>query len=261
MSVTARQLIYQAIRDVCVLRAGQPAPPDIENDCFTRLNQMIDAWLIDRFLVFAINATTYPLTVGQQQYQIGPGAADFNVARPTKIEDANIILNTVNPVVRQPVSIIDFEQWSRIRVQVLPNAIPQVLYDDYNFPISTLNLWPGPQSGYGLELFTWIQLTKFADLNITTYSFPPGYERMLRSNLAIEIVPSLRVYFKTPQPMVDAVARVAMQSKEELRSYNAPDPIVPVDEALLCGNRSGSWNWLTGQVGRGSCSHHKGLVG
>ena len=59
--------------------------------------------------------------------------ADFTGARPTEIEDANIILNTVSPVLRRQLDCINVDQWADIAVQNLPNTIPTRLYYEKSF--------------------------------------------------------------------------------------------------------------------------------
>jgi hypothetical protein len=102
-----------------VLRAGRGARR-------RTADELIDAWLTDQY-VYAYVPNQYTLNGTQITYTIGPSGADFTAPRPTGIQDANIILNNTSPVVRQPVSIINVDQWASIRVQQLQPAIPLVL--------------------------------------------------------------------------------------------------------------------------------------
>ena len=63
------------------------------------LNQMLDAWQIDRLLVFTIAIQDFPFVSTKQTYTMGSGG-DFNVPRPARIERASIVLlsNPTNPL-------------------------------------------------------------------------------------------------------------------------------------------------------------------
>lgn len=247
--MTGNQLIFRALRDIGCLRPGGGASTDTLNECLTALNEMIDSWLLDRLMVYAIVANAYTLTAGVQQYTIGPSGATFTAARPTRIENANIILNTFSPALHRPIGIIDHGEWSRIPIQALPFAIPEVLYYDHASTNGTLNLWPGPGASYQLELFTWQQLQSFADL-ITSYSFPPGYELALRKNLAVQIAPMMKVYFKIPEPLLEEVKDQARKAKAAIEADNSPVIHAECDASFLDNGKGGSFNYGTGLAGR-----------
>lgn len=251
-ALTATDLIYGALRDLGCLRAGQGPAPDQLADSLVALNELIDGWLLNGLMVYAFRPDIYTLVAGQQVYTIGPAAADFTAPRPTEIQDANIILNTVTPVVRRPMAFINVDQWAALRLRDIPFAIPTSLYYDKGFDVTngwgTLNLWPGPLSEYQLELFTWQQLQYFPDL-VSTVKLPPGYARALRKNLAVEIAPMQALYFKgtmlVSQPMLQQVMAQAIASKAEIESYNAKDAQLVCDPAFM-NARGYGWNWMTG---------------
>jgi hypothetical protein len=230
------------------------------NDAFEALNQLIDGWLIDQLMVYAFVADIYTLNGAQQSYTIGPSGADFTASRPTEIQDANIILNNSSPVVRQPVEIVNVDRWANIRVRQLQPAIPTILYYDRGFNTAsgygTINLWPGPQSSYQLELFTWQQLTAFPD-RTTVVKFPPAYAGAIRKNLAVSIAPMMTLYGKTNQHVQHPLASLALVQDQArklltvIRSYNAQTPILPLDSAFNSVNANGAFNYLIGTSGRG----------
>lgn len=261
LSYSADQLIYAALRDLGVLRSGQGAPTDLVNDCFESLQQLIDTWLIDQLLVYAYLADIYTLNGTQQSYTIGPVGSDFTAPRPTEIQDANCILNTTSPVVRTPIQIINVDQWANIRVRQLQPAIPLMLYYDKGFSAAngsgTINLWPGPQSSYQLEIFTWQQLTAFPD-HTTVIKFPPAYANAIRKNLAVSVAPLCTLYGKTNQHVQQPLASLALiqeQARKALaliRSYNAQAPVLALDPAFTAVNDQGGFNYLIGTASRGN---------
>lgn len=256
--MTATQLAYRALRDIGCLRAGGTTSPDILNDILNQLNDMIDEWQMDRFMMFTIAISTFNLQGGKQSYTIGPIGTDFVAPRPTRIENANIILNTVTPSVRVPLEVINDAQFSLIPVRDIPRAIPLRLFYDGGFDsvkgFATLFFWPGPLVNYQYEQFAWQQLQSFADLN-TSYLFPPGYANCLRKNLAVQIAPMMEISSKVArlaqprQSLLQLVMKQAADAKAALQSYNAPAPVMACDEAYMDG-RGGGFNYATGEGGR-----------
>lgn len=263
---TLTQFAYGASRDLGCLRAGQTMSPDILADIKDCANQMLDAWLIDQLMVPASPAQVFDLTAGLQEYSIGPGqvAPNFDAERPTEIQDANLILNTVSPVIRIPLDCINVDQWAAIAIQDLPNTLPTRLYYEKSFNIvdgsSKLFIWGGAISNYQLELFTWDQsvLREFTDLT-TARIYPPGYAQLIRKNLAVAIAPLMTMYCKSARtdhvmaPSADMLKLVIEQARDArvaVESYNAPDPILTGDPAFLGQSARKGWNWLLGTTGR-----------
>lgn len=257
ISLSSNQFAYQALRDIGCLRPGQTTSPDVLSDIFAALNQMMDSWQLNGLLVQAIRSDLYTLTAGLQTYTIGPTGATFTAPRPTFIERANIVLNTVSPTVRRMLNIYNVDQWAAIRVQQVQNAIPIDLYYVRDFDptngFGSLLLWPGPVSAYQLELFTWQQLQQFA-AETTVYNFPPGYAKAIEKNLAVEIAPMMEIYSKLGacahprQDRLELVITQAREAKGDLESYNAPDPIMHCDPAFSSAMRSGGgFNYAIGE--------------
>lgn len=251
------------MRDLGVLRPAQSGAADVLSDMRTACNNMMDSWKLDRLMVLKQLILEFTLQTNLQQYTIGPAevSPNFTAARPTYIETANIILNNFAPVVRQPCALIDFDRWADIRVQSIPNSIPQALYYDRGFDqvtgAGTIYLWPGPLINYGLELYTWDQSlwNGFID-NTTPYIFPPGYAEVIQKQLAIRVYPMLRAYLKIEMDpeTYGELKRLADQLKFDMESYNAPEPQLYCDGAYLSSSQKGAWNYSIGEdrmFGRG----------
>ncbi len=258
LTYSCDQLAYQALRDLGCIRTGQGAPPDLLTDILVAANQLIDDWLIDNLMIYAFLADIYSLSGSSQSYTIGPSGADFTAPRPTDIQDANILLNTVSPVVRQPVKIINVDQWANIRVRNIQPAIPLVLYYDRGFDATlgygTINLWPGPQANYQLEIFTPKQLTEFPD-QTTAIRFPPAYANAIRKCLAVSIAPMMALYakfnnhFTSPLATLPLIEKQANRAKAGLMASNTKMNVMNLDPAFS-GMQSGSdWNYLLGTTG------------
>jgi hypothetical protein len=226
-------------------------PADLESDGLAFLNALIESLNLDRLWVRNQLISTYTLVAGQNEYTIGP-SGDLNGVRPLNIEQANIILNTVSPVLRQPLSIIGFREWSMIRVQQV-SAIGNVLYYDRAFSSTGLGkvyLWPAPSQAYELELYTWQNMTAFADISTTSYTFSPGYERALTFLLAWEMLTMMPDKFKVGDK--NWLLRMVHQSRQAIEDYNSQPQYMTVDPAFTSQNQPrGGFNYLTGGIGNG----------
>ena len=265
-AITAQELAYQAARDLGCLRAGQTLGADVSADILVSLNQLLDSLIIDELAIPAATPQVYTLTAGVQEYTIGPNetSPNFTAARPTEIVVANIILNTVSPVLRTPLELINVEQKAAIPVQSLPDTLPTRLYYARNFDTTTgsgyIFIWGGAISNYQLELFTWDQtvLLPFSTLS-TAALYPPGYQRMLRKCLAVEIAPLMTMYSKSARadhpmaPSADMLALVVKQAQEaryQLESYNSNQSILTGDPSFLGQDARQGWNYLLGTTSR-----------
>lgn len=274
----ASGIAYLALRDLGCLRPGQGFSPDMGNDILLAANQMLDSWLLNRFYVPWQAIVQYTMTAGAQVYTVGPNETStrvingitshpFQGPRPLRIEYCDIILNTFNPVVRQPVEILtDDKDWERIRVQAIPSAIPLKVYYDKSAnadgsggTYGVLYFWPGPQSTYQAEFMQWQQLQQFPAL-LTAITVPPGYQRLIQKQLAVEIAPLARMYAKVlhdrgikdyDPAMLAMVKQQAAQARQDVERQNAVQARPIIDAAFAgAGGRKAAFNYGTGDTGR-----------
>lgn len=247
MDQTATQYATDALRLIGQMwtPGGGPSTASI-NEIVRFMNQMLDSWNTMRNSIYTISDVLYVLTPGQTQYTIGPGG-DLNGARPIRIQRANTIYQTSPQELRLPIEIIDVDQWAAIQVPQLPNAIPLKLYYDYGYSqtaptgLGTIYLWPGPQAAYTLELFMWSALNTALTSGTTLY-VPPGYQRAILYNLAVEIMP---LYPKRLTAMKEKqILGIAQDSKMAIERLNAPSPITQIDPALIGHKDRAGFNWL-----------------
>ena len=203
------------------LTVGESPSSSESSDFLQLLNDMTASWSTERLNIFAIVPSTHSLVSGTQSYTIGSSGV-FNVTRPVRYDRANIILpNTGGSGSRyHPLQILDPAGWAALLERSVAGVIPTALFPDMAFPLTTLYLWPIPTFttiSVSLELWTWTQLQTFADL-VTAYTFPPGYDRALKANLALEIAPQLGVL--PSQQLV----QLATEAKAAIRMINAAAP-------------------------------------
>src|SRR5262245_5628602 len=91
VTVSALDLITDALRELEVLSAiATPSNADAQLG-LTRLNQMLGSWATQRLTIPGVVRDVHPLTNNKNTYAIGPGAADWNQARPHWIQNAGLI--------------------------------------------------------------------------------------------------------------------------------------------------------------------------
>jgi len=242
--------MYRAARILGYSKQGMGLPADLEADGLVFLNAMVESLNLDRLWVLSELISTYTLTAAQNEYTIGP-SGDLDGVRPLNIEQANIILNTVSPVLRQPLAIISFREWSMIRVQQV-SAIGNVLYYDRAFSSAGLGkvyLWPAPSQSYELELYTWHKMAAFADVT-TAYTFAPGYERALTFLLAWEMLTLMPDKFKVGDKAW--LQRMRHEARQAIEDYNSQPQYMTVDPSFTSrSSPRGGFNFLTGGIGNG----------
>jgi hypothetical protein len=216
--MTASELIAGSLRLLGVPGIVAPGAQTLES-----LNHLLQSWSTERICVYAIRRDTHVLTGGTQTYTIGTGGV-INVARPVKLESASIVLSGL----RHDLDIIGSVEWNRIKEDNVSALLPKKIYDDYAHPLSTLYLWPKPSGTPTLALQSWQQLTAVAALG-DTLAFPPGYERALRYNLAIDLAPELN---RVASQEVIAMAKESKMQIAQLNAVNAAEgPPIPVPPA------------------------------
>ncbi|UCH49087.1 MAG: hypothetical protein JSU95_04655, partial [Betaproteobacteria bacterium] len=109
------------------------------------------------------------------------------------------------------------------------STYPQVMWVNMTFPDIELYVYPVPTRVLEFHIVSVEELTQPATL-ATSLTFPPGYLRAFRYNLACELAPEFGV---EPSPQVQ---RIAMASKRNLKRINNPEDIMSLPY-MLVGNR------------------------
>lgn len=230
---TVRELIEGSLRLIEELGAGQTADNESANDALKSLAMMINSWSAMGDMIFTETIDSLSLTGGDGTYTIG-ATGDFAVARPSRITAAYVTSGSVDSVL----SVIDASQYAAIPVKTTQGT-PDRIFFASDFPNASIKLYPVPSSAMTLTLYSEKPLTEYTALT-TTLSLPPGYERALKYNLAVEIAPE---YGKTASPTVQSIA---IESKSAIQAANNryDNEKLVADGALLS---QGGYNIYTGQ--------------
>lgn len=93
---TPIDIISRSLKDIGALAAGEAPTSDSAIDCLDMLNDMIDQWSNEDFIVFNITEIIFNVVSGQVQYTIGPDptTANFVGAKFTGTFSGNILTVT-----------------------------------------------------------------------------------------------------------------------------------------------------------------------
>lgn len=219
---TAQTLINRALRLIGAIESGASPTSDESNDGLTALNAMLESWQLDRLTVFAFQDKTFTLVPSDGSITLG--AAGNITTRPDRIENVYITASGTD----YPVTMVTAGEWHSIASKTVTSEIPEYGYYEPSYPLGVLNLWPVPSAANTLHVIMWTPFTAFAALS-TAVSLPPGYERALAYNLAIDIAPEYE------KQVPAAVVKVAEDSLAALRRGNNRPMIAGTDLPYLVG--------------------------
>jgi hypothetical protein len=242
---TCLDVISSALRLIGVLASGETPDAAVANDSLSVMQDMIDSWNAERLMVYYIPRLVFTLNVNQGTYLYGsadptnPIVPDFNSPRPAKIDRMGIIWlgNALQPL-ELPLEYLTVSQWQQVPVKNIPSTLPQWVWDDQGFPFRGLNFWPVPTVADQITIYPWTGLTTPATLT-TQLAFPPGYQKAMRFNLAVDLAAEFPV---VPGSVLGPVQQIAIESKAIVKSINAPIIDLRVDQALT-QNGNGLYDW------------------
>lgn len=178
---TAIDIITRAMRSIGVLASGETPSANQANDALVSLNDLLASLANESLTIYA--ETTDSLTLdGSTSYTYGTGG-DINSVRPISINRC-YFRNTDGS--DYEVRMITAREYADIGVKDTSTDFPDVVYINTTFPLTTI--YPWPLSSVGTLYFDVNKaITAFATLQ-TTVTLPPGYDRMLRYGLGVELM-------------------------------------------------------------------------
>lgn len=207
---TVLQLITDSLREIGALAQGMTPSNSEAADALRKLNRLVESLAIERAFIYSIRQDTHSLTPGDADYTIGTGG-EINVTRPVKIESATV---TTSGALTIPLNLLSRPQWDAILQKTAQAPVPENLYDDYAYPLSTIRIHPVPSAaGSTLILATWQQISQFAALT-DNIMLAPGYERALMYLFAFELVNEYG------RPMPPALPGIAAAAKAGIAQMN-----------------------------------------
>lgn len=257
---TIQDVITDALRLCLAQMDGEDISAENMQFAARELNRLMGKWSIIRTFCVVDTAQVFTFGTSKNAYTIGPTSVafptDFNGPRPSRISKVNIILNTSAPSVYSPVQMLDWGQWSEIRVRAIPSGVPTAAYYDGgytsvgatagqpNLGYGTIYFWGQPlPASYQCELWVPQLLPQYASLAGSGgyFNFPPGYEEAIVPTLAEML--SISYGRAIPQDLKDRARR----GRAALQSLNSRPSVVNTD--VPGSDRGGGYfNWLSRSI-------------
>lgn len=213
MSVTARATIQGALKLIGVLDPAETMSADDASDGLTMLNNMADAWNLERLNIYTISEVV--ATFAGASATIGPGM-QIDTARPVRVESAFYRRSGID----YPLAIISSEEYDKIGMKNVSGDYPEVLHYNANSPTGVVYVWPVP-SANEYHFSVQKQLTEFADLD-EVHTLPQGYQKAMMYALAVELAPLYRL--EAPASII----RIAINMMRILKRANVVVPKLSV---------------------------------
>jgi hypothetical protein len=224
MATTAGDQINAALRLIGMLAEGETPSANTSNDALNALDQMIDSWNTERLTVFSTQDQVFTWTPNQISRTLGP-TGNFVGNRPILIDDSTYFKDPTNGI-SFGIKIINQQQYNGIAVKTVTSTYPQVMWVNMSYPNIDMYVYPVPTKALEWHFVSVTELTQPATL-ATNLTFPPGYLRCFKYNLACEIATEFGV-----EPPAN-VARIAMTSKRNLKRINNPDDIMSLPYSIV----------------------------
>lgn len=198
-------LILQSAGLIGAVTQGAGINESEADDCFTKLNILVDSWNADPLKHYAIGSERHALSAHTGLYTLGP-AGSFSTTRPVVIASANIFLSGI----KHELDLIPKDEYDAIKEPAGEMTIPLKLYDDGAHPVRTILLWPVPSGTPDLEINSPFIIPQFAARN-TAVDLPPAYLKALIYTLAVDVAPSFRLQLDP------SIEKIAIQAQNDMK--------------------------------------------
>lgn len=231
-TISVESMITSVLKRINVLQAGETISAEDLADGFQRFGDFIDGLANERLMMYQMVRSTWTLNatkgVPGNPYTVGP-SGDVNIARPIWIDHVNYNDTSQTPTLERPLSLITSDAYAAIPLKTLTSPLPGMVYYEPSFPTGSLYIWMVPTSST-------LQGVIYAPTAVVRYgspsdliALPPGYNRFLRDNLALEFWPEWRENV----PVDPTLVQSAMESKKQIKTANLRQLDLSIDPALL----------------------------
>lgn len=236
LPLTGRDLVTDALREIGVLNAVDPADGADADYALRKLNRLLDGWNADALAVYADAISTFTLTPSLQPHTIGPDSATWTVdQRPNALSAANLVVSGI----RTPLRLRDQAWWMSLATPTDTSATPTDLYYEPAWPNGNVRLYPVPTAASDVELLTRVVLGLLT-LN-DSFTLPPGYQDAIVLTLAEALVTPFTV------PMPATLERDARRARGKVFGTHDIVPKIQTRQAGVPGGGGGTWDYRTGR--------------
>lgn len=235
-----RDVVTWAHQDLGTYAAGETLSAADVLDGLSALNAVIDQLKAERLAIHHLARTTWTIVASTTSYTVGAGGT-INVARPVSQLRAAYYVTATTPVTEIGLGeSLTPDEWMGLSQKGQTSTAPARFYYEPTIAsgFGTLYLWPVPTvSTLTGVLYAPRQVDEFATVNDTVL-LPPGYKRMLRKLLAIELAPSF------DRPVSQDLKDAARDAVTVVKRSNVRLSEMRFDGVFT--DRSGGWDIETG---------------
>ena len=217
---TANDIIKRALRTIGVLATGENPSAEMANDALDALNDVLAGLSNENLTIYATRSDTVTLD-GSLFYTYGIGG-DINNQRPTSISGA---YHTDSGGISTCLQIGSYAEYCAITDKTATCDIPSSIFPNMEYPLAAIYIYPISSSGT-VTILSRVAITAFTALT-DTVELPPGYERMLRYALAVELMPEYGI--ANPQ-----VFQMYIDSKADIKRTNTRPALLKVSLPFGC---------------------------
>jgi hypothetical protein len=241
--MTIRDLCTTALLKLGIIGEGEtPSAPQIAG-ALRVLNALLDTWATESLLVYVIDRQVFPLTAGVLSYTIGPGGVWnttplYTAGAPRPVHIDSLWWKDPATAIELPCGPVDaatYQGWRWDTVTTGPQAL--MAYYEPQFPLGVVYVWPTPAADSQMVLYLWHPWNRQQTLD-DALSFPPGYQRALEFNLAVDLSTEY------PGTLRADLVEIAVEAKDKIKVLNVRPGLMRSDAAGLLG--AGQGNSLTG---------------
>jgi len=205
--MTGLELIRRAMRLIGALGVGEAPTAEETSDCLTALNQLLSSWSLDALTIYTKTNESYTNVPGLPYFTWGVGG-DFDSERPDKIFRMYV---THPDGATYELSKIEKDFYDPI-CDKMGTGTPDRFYYSPDYPLGKVYLYPNPDMAYTIESSVFKKITKLDNASDEVI-IPPGWDRALAYNLALEIAPEFglqlsEVVIKSATDSLAAVKRM-----------------------------------------------------
>jgi len=225
---SAGDIINGSLRLLGVLAEGEVPSAETSQDALNAMNQMIDSWNTERLSIFSTQDQVFTWPAGVLSRFLGP-TGDFVGNRPVLLDDSTYFRDPSTNV-SYGIKFINQQQYDGIAVKTVTSTYPQVMWINMSYPDIEMYVYPKPLRALEWHFISVEELHTPATL-ATNLTFPPGYLRAFRYNLAREMAPEFGV-----EPSAQ-VRRIAMSSKRNIKRINNPNDIMSMPYSIVASRQ------------------------
>ena len=218
---TAGDMIKRSLRLIGSLGSGETPTAEEQGDALEVLNSMLETWSANGLDVYALQKQAFTWTAASASLTYGP-SGDITAVRPIRVVIAYQTVDSID----YPITLLGWDRWLELPDKTTQSTLVDRLWVQYTHPDLTLYAYPVPSANLSVTLLTHTPIPAFTS-GTTTVALPPGYQRAIEYNLAMELAPE---YDRTIPP---SVAVGAASSRYSLQRINHRPVSVNIEAAAL----------------------------